>query len=143
MAAEKDTRTLSCAGDFQGCVEVTSYDIPVRDLRAKILEAASALASEPILDVKLIVSGRNLTVCCMPRMASSGRPTCFQCSFCWHAQGCTLPHLQDPDKLLSQYGVTSASRILVLKHADTAAKRAMDAASERETRMKRLRYFVI
>lgn len=57
-----NTLTLTCAGAFQGCVPVTSYSIPVRDLRAKILEAISAQASDPILDVKLIVSGRNLTV---------------------------------------------------------------------------------
>lgn len=47
--------------------------------------------------------------------------------------------LQDLDKSLKDYGVTSASRILVLKHADSAQKRAMDAASERDVRIKRLR----
>jgi hypothetical protein len=57
-----DTLTLICAGAFQGRVPVTSYSISVRDLRATILEALSAQASDPILDVKLIVSGRNLTV---------------------------------------------------------------------------------
>ena len=56
------------------------------------------------------------------------------------AQSCTvLLMMQDLDKSLSDYGITSASRILVLKHADDAAKRAMDAASDRDTRMKRLR----
>ena len=57
-----DTLTLTCAGAFQGRVQVSSYSISVRDLRATILEAVSAEASDPILDVKLIVSGRNLTV---------------------------------------------------------------------------------
>ena len=57
-----DTLTLTCAGAFQGRVQVSSYSISVRDLRATILEAVSAQASDPILDVKLIVSGRNLTV---------------------------------------------------------------------------------
>ena len=56
------TLMLTCAGAFQGRVPVSSYSISVRDLRAQILEAISAQASDPILDVKLIVSGRNLTV---------------------------------------------------------------------------------
>ena len=69
-----NTLTLTCAGAFQGRVPVSSCSISVSDLRAKILEAISAQASDPILDVKLIVSGRNLTVsshvmmwmlCCM------------------------------------------------------------------------------
>ena len=47
--------------------------------------------------------------------------------------------MQDLEKPLSAYGITPASRILVLKHADSAAKRAMDAASDRDARMKRLR----
>lgn len=51
-------------------------------------------------------------------------------------------NLTDLDKSLKDYGVTSASRILVLKHADNAHKQAMDAASERETRIKRLRHAV-
>ena len=63
MAAENGSLTLTCAGAFHGRVQVTSCDTPVRELRAKILEAASANASDSILDVKLIVSGRNLTVC--------------------------------------------------------------------------------
>jgi hypothetical protein len=51
----------------------------------------------------------------------------------------TLMELQDLEKPLSDYGMTSATRILVLKHADNAAKRAMDAALERDIRIKRLR----
>jgi hypothetical protein len=55
----------------------------------------------------------------------------------------TLMELQDLEKPLSDYGITSATRILVLKHADNAAKRAMDAASARDIRMKRLRQFLL
>lgn len=57
----------------------------------------------------------------------------------WRCEQDVDGKLQDLEKPLSDYGITSASRILVLKHADNAAKRAMDAASEREVRMKRLR----
>lgn len=50
--------------------------------------------------------------------------------------------MQDLDKSLKDYGVTVVSRILVLKHADSAQKRAMDVATERERRIKRLRHAV-
>jgi hypothetical protein len=57
----------------------------------------------------------------------------------WRCEQKVDGKLQDLEKPLSDYGITSATRILVLKHADNAVKRAMDAASERDIRMKRLR----
>ena len=46
---------------------------------------------------------------------------------------------QDVGKTLSEYGVKGSSRILVLQQATAAQKSDLDAASDRQERIKRLR----
>lgn len=70
--AADEPLVLNCAGAFQGRVSV-GQDMQVRVLRERILAAAAAQTPDPILDVKLIVSGRNLTVC----RAACGHARCM------------------------------------------------------------------
>jgi len=144
----------------------------VRTLRDKIVQAASANCNDPVLDIKLIVAGRNLQVR-FPGVASQRAqhtPVHAQrIGVRWQydtlcdalsvdtlcdALSLHMLHLtaldiharkysmQDLDKSLKDCGVTATSCILVLKHADSQQKRQMDAAAERDRRIKRLKHAV-
>lgn len=75
--------SLHCAGSWTGEVSVESDLATVRTLRDKIVQAASANCNDAVLDVKLIVAGRNLQVRIASQRAQHTPVHAQRIGFCW------------------------------------------------------------